>query len=49
MGELQEKGGPWKRGEAYRPLIKMLHTGFQAYVEGYDFDLTVTGEIRFKH
>lgn len=49
VGELQEKGGPWKRGEAYRPLIKMLHTGFQAYVEGYDFDLTVTGEIRFKH
>lgn len=46
--ELKPKNGAWKIGEAYRPLIKMYHTQFLALVEGYDFELTVTGEIRFK-
>jgi CRISPR-associated endonuclease Csn1 len=38
----------WKIGEAYRPLIGILHTQLNAYVEGDDFELTVTGEIKFK-
>lgn len=48
-GELKQKNGEWKTGEAYRPLISILHTQLNAYVEGYDFELTVTGELKFKH
>ncbi len=48
-GELKAKNGEWKTGEAYRPVIGMYHTQLRAYVEGYDFTLSVTGEIEFKH
>ncbi|MBQ5888974.1 MAG: hypothetical protein IIW77_06850, partial [Bacteroidaceae bacterium] len=48
-GELKAKNGEWKIGEEYRPIISLLHSQFNAYVEGYDFELTVTGEIIFKH
>lgn len=48
-GELKIKKGSWKIGEEYRPLIGMNHTQLNACVEGYDFELTVTGKIRFKH
>ena len=48
-GELKAKGGGWKAGEAYRPVISLLHTQFNALVEGADFELTVTGEVKFKH
>ena len=48
-GELKAKNGEWKRNEEYRAVISLLHTQFNVYVEGYDFDLTVTGEIKFKH
>lgn len=48
-GELKMKKGCWKIGEEYRPLIGMNHTQLNACVEGYDFELTVTGKIRFKH
>lgn len=48
-GDLKAKNGLWKIGEDYRPAIQLLHTQFNMYVEGYDFDLTVTGEIKFKH
>ena len=47
--ELDRKDGAWKIGEAYRPLIRLRYTQLHAYVEGYDFELTVTGEIEFKH
>ena len=47
--ELKEKNGIWKTGEEYRPLIKLYHTQLNAYVEGYDFELSVTGKIAFKH
>lgn len=47
--EMNYKNGRWKIGEEYRPLILMLHTQFQAYVEGCDFDLTVDGKVKFKH
>lgn len=47
-GELKAKNGVWKTGEKYRPLIKLLHSQLNAYVEGYDFELTVTGEVKFK-
>lgn len=48
-GELKAQSGAWKIGEAYRPVIGILHTQLHAYVEGCDFELTVTGEIVFKH
>lgn len=48
-GELKAKNGVWTTNEEYRPVISLLHTQFNAYVEGYDFELTVTGEIKFKH
>lgn len=48
-GGLKEKKGLWKIGEEYRPVITINHNQFNAIVEGYDFELTVTGEIKFKH
>ena len=47
--ELKEKKGEWKKGEAYRPIIGLSHKQFKAMVEGYDFELTVAGELRFKN
>lgn len=47
--ELKTKNGQWKVGEAYRPVIEMSHNQINAYVEGWDFDMTVTGEIKFRH
>ncbi len=48
-GELKAKNGEWKANEEYRAVISVLHTQFNALVEGYDFELTTTGEIKFKH
>ncbi|MBP3483217.1 MAG: CRISPR-associated protein Csn1 [Alistipes sp.] len=48
-GDLKAKNGVWKIGEEYRPIISIYHTQLNAYIEGYDFELTVTGEIKFKH
>ncbi len=47
--ELSVKKGVWKINEEYRPIIGLQHTQLNAFVEGYDFDLTVTGEIVFKN
>lgn len=47
--DLKAKNGKWKIGEPYRPLITMLHTQLNAFVEGFDFDMSITGEIKFKH
>jgi len=48
-GELKAKSGKYSCGEAIRPIIAILHTQFNALVAGYDFELTVTGKIIFKH
>lgn len=48
-GELKEKKGLWKIGEEYRPIIVINHNQLNVLVEGYDFELSVTGEIKFKH
>ena len=48
-GELKAKNGTWSTTEEYRPIIGLLHTQLNMLVEGYDFELTVTGEIKFKH
>ena len=46
--ELKVEDGPWKIGEAYRPVIRIYYTQLNACVEGYDFELTVAGELKFK-
>lgn len=46
--ELKIKNGAWEKNENYRPIIGMLHTQIKALVEGLDFELTATGEIKFK-
>ncbi|MDL2230165.1 CRISPR-associated protein Csn1 [Alistipes sp. OttesenSCG-928-L06] len=46
--DLKEKKGEYKSGEEYRPIICMNHNQIKALVEGYDFELTVTGEVKFK-
>lgn len=47
--DLKAKSGVWKVGEEYRPVITVLHTQIKAYVEGYDFDISLDGHINFKH
>jgi len=47
--EIKGKNGTWKNGEEYRPLISTLHTQLNVLVEGYDFELTVTGDMIFKN
>lgn len=42
------KKGLWKEGEDYRPLIGVNHNQLNFLVSGYDFDLSLTGEIKFK-
>ncbi|MDE7344206.1 MAG: CRISPR-associated protein Csn1, partial [Alistipes sp.] len=41
-GELKAQDGAWKTKEEYRPVIRILHTQLNAYVEGYDFELTLS-------
>ena len=48
-GELKAKNGEWKVGEEYRPAIIINHNQLNTLAEGYDFELTVTGDIKFKH
>ena len=47
--DLKEKKGAWVIGEAYRPLITISYKQFNAYVEGLDFELSLNGQIKFKH
>lgn len=47
--DLKKKNGVWRKNETYRPLIRLYHSQLNAYVEGYDFYITPTGQIIFKH
>lgn len=47
--DIKAKNGVWKIGEDYRPVIKVLHTQIKAYVEGLDFELSLDGQVTFKH
>lgn len=47
--DLKSQNGAWKAGGEYRPMIKIYHSQFDAYVEGYDFNITASGQIMFKH
>lgn len=46
--DIKSKNGAYKSGEDFRPAITMLHTQFNALIEGQNFDLTPLGEIKFK-
>lgn len=43
----KSKNGIWMQGEDVRPGIIVLHTQFNALVEGQDFTITETGTIKF--
>lgn len=45
----KKKNGTWKIGEIIRPCIEVLHTQFNALVQGQDFTITETGTIKFLH
>lgn len=47
--DLKAKNGVWNIGEEYRPMIRILHTQLNAFVEGQDFDLSLDGQVKFKH
>ncbi|MBO7263604.1 MAG: CRISPR-associated protein Csn1 [Alistipes sp.] len=47
--DLVIKKGVFIANEEYRPIIEQSHNQLNVFVEGYDFELTVTGEIKFKH
>lgn len=44
--EVKAKNGAFKQGEELRPAIVMLHTQFNALVQGYDFEINELGEIK---
>lgn len=46
--EIDVKSGKFKRSNGYCPVYKMQHTQFEALVEGRNFDISVTGKIRFR-
>jgi CRISPR-associated endonuclease Csn1 len=43
--DLKSKNGTFVNGEDYRPSITILHTQFNALVEGFDFKINILGEI----
>ena len=47
--DVKSKNGAFKNGESYRGSIVMLHTQFNALVEGYDFEINVLGEIQLNN
>lgn len=47
--DLKVKSGEWKMQEDIRPVIKIYHSQLSAYVEGYDFQITPSGQIKLKH
>ena len=47
--DVKSKNGAFKIGESYRGSIVMLHTQFNALVEGYDFEINALGEIILKN
>lgn len=46
--ELASKNGCWRINEAYRPIISIYHTQAHFLVQGKDFEVTTSGEIRLK-
>lgn len=47
--DVKSQNGAYKNGEPYRGSIVMLHTQFNALVEGSDFEINALGEIIIKN
>ena len=47
--DVKSKNGAFKNGESYRGSIVMLHTQFNALVEGDDFEINALGEIQLNN
>lgn len=47
--ELKANSGVYRMNAEYRAIISMLHTQFNALVEGADFILTPLGEVKLLH
>lgn len=47
--EVKSKNGAYKKNESYRGAIIMLHTQFNALVEGSDFEINALGDIIIKN
>lgn len=45
--ELKPQNGEWKIESPFRSVMLMNHNQIHALVEGYDFSISVTGEIHF--
>lgn len=45
-GDVKAKNGGYKTNEEFRPAILMLHSQLYAFVQGYDFEINETGEIK---
>ena len=46
--DVKSKNGAYKNNEPYRGAIVMLHTQFNALVEGSDFEINTLGDITIK-
>ena len=44
--DFKAKNGPYKKGETFRPAIRMLHTQIKVLVEGRNFEINELGEIK---
>ncbi len=45
--DLDSRKGPWASEDPYRAIIEMSHNQIKALVEGYDFAISTSGEIKF--
>ena len=46
--EIVVTSGSFRKSNGYCPVYRMQHTQFEALMEGKDFDISVTGRIRFR-
>lgn len=46
--EIEVTSGSFRKSNGYCPVYRMQHTQFEALMEGKDFDISVTGRIRFR-
>ena len=45
--EIKGRKGVWRANEEYRPVMTMSHNQLNIMVEGVDFTISITGEIKF--
>ena len=45
--EIKGRNGVWRSNEEYRPVMTMNQNQLNIMVEGVDFTISITGEIKF--